>query len=293
MDVYTLGAVKHDATVIKGVQDSSISPGLAMLVAAGGGGVDPAFSGVGQCEVRASFTSSALKTILVLTGIAPLAMASDKLYFSKMLADGLRADAGSHFEVTMANGILLPMSINAGQGGQASIACQMIPRSSDGLASPIAIVVNASLPANGELVDELYTLGEVSINGTELEGADSVTIDLGMELEVSYGSGHVYPTVVSVIRRTPSVIVSTLDIATFETWSEIGVAQGETDSTIAFQDQTRGGVRGSSPITFAVDQGHIGFETVGAGQGAKGVGQVRITPTYDGTNDIFVLSGLT
>ncbi len=291
---YTLGAYKHSSTLFKGIQSSQISPNMQQIIAASSGAIDPTFVAVGRLQPQISFTALTIKTILNACGISGAAMASDKAFFQKMTDDGGRAGAISHMQITMANGLIIPTSIQASAlPAPATISCLATPRSADGSASPLAIVVNASLEVGQDADTEVYVLGAVTINGTELEGVDDWSLDFGIALDITFGSGHVYPTYLGIMARNPRFTIRTFDLAKFQSWAETGIAQSDTDSTVVLQDQLASGVRGSSPITFSIDAGMAHFETVGADQGNKGVGQVTITPVSDGTNAIIAIAGLT
>ena len=293
MNLYTISAFKHSAVLVSGVQNMTLNPGLSTLVNSGSGAVDPTFASIAQIQPELTFDTTAIKIALAgIGGISGAAMSSDKFWFQKMAADGLRAGATSHILVTMALGIIVPTQLQVSQGGAAVISYRAVPRSSDGSASPLAMTTAQSLEASQDLLTELYTLGAVSINGTALDGVNSVTLDFGIELDILTASGHVYPTAVSVMTRAPVFTITTFDADKFQTWSETGVAQGTTDSTVLLTDQTLGGGRGSAPITFGIDAGIISFESLGGSQGQKFAGSVKITPVDDGTADIIAISGI-
>ena len=142
------------------------------------------------------------------------------------------------------------------------------------------------------MVDELYVLGSVVINGAELEGVDTWSLDFGLEPDVLWGSGHVYPTQTGVLTRRPVFRATTFDVAKFNTWSETGLAQDATDSVISLQDQTAGGGRGSTPITLTIDAGRMHFESITAAQGQRASGSVTITPVSDGVAAIIAVGGI-
>jgi len=295
MNIYTLGAYLHStATLIKGVQDSSLSAGMQQIIMAASGAVSPSFAGVGRLQPQVSFTSTAIKTILAALDYDGAAMAADKMFLQQMLADGTRSGASLHICVTMANGLLIPVTLTAPSlPAPATISCLATPRSADGSASPIALSATTSLEALQDFDTECYVLGAVTLNGSELEGVDTWTLNFGVTPDIVWGSGHVYPTFTGVISITPSFTISTFDIAKFVAWTEIGTPQGDTDSTVELQDQAESGVRGSSPITFTIDAGMAHFNTVGAGQGNRAVGQVTITPIADGVANIIAITGIT
>lgn len=292
MNRYTIGAYKHSTTLIKGVQNHAFSAGIEMLINAAGGAVDPTFSSVARIQPELAFTSLSVKTLLAALGNLGAALSSDKFWLQKMADGGARAGAASHFQVTMATGMIIPTQISAPQHGPASMSCRVVATSADGAASPLVIATTGSLEVGGDTVDELYTMGPVTINGVELEGVNNIAIDFGIGLDIQYGSGHVYPTLVGIINRAPSISVSTFDVEKFATWSETGVAQGISDSTVQLLDQVAGGVRGVAPITCTIDEGHIRFTDITGGQGEKVGGAVIITPIYDGVADIMAWTGI-
>jgi len=293
MDNFTLGGYKHGTALFKGLQNSSLNPNMRQLVSTGSGAVDPTFVSVGQMQPEISFGALAIKDILAELGITGAALSDDKCFLQKMLAGGLRAGAILHFQITMATGMIIPTQITGDQGGEAIITCRVVPTSADGSASPLAIVTNASLEALQDQITQVYTMGDIEINGAALEGIDRWMLDFGIELWINTKSGHVYPTEVGIIKRAPFITATTFDLVKFETWTEIGVVQGVSDSTIKLLDQTEGGARGSAPITFTIDAGTVHFESVEARHGVPASGSVRITPTSDGVADIIAISGIT
>jgi hypothetical protein len=293
MNAYTISAFKHSSTLYKGIQSFTFNQSLEQIVNSGSGGVDPTFVGVSKIQPEASFTSTAIKTILGSLGIGGVAMSSDKFWFQKMAADGLRGGASVHIQATLANGIVIPTQIRAPHAAAATIGFRAVPRSADGTASPIALINNGSLETAQSSDAELYTMGAVTLNGVALPGVDEWTLDLGINLWVNSSDGKVYITDVGVLSRNPVFTARTFDMDTYYSWLDNGVAQGETDSTFVLSDQALGGVRGSSPITFTIDAGMAHFEDITGRHGERLGGSVKVLPVWDGTNDIIALSGLT
>lgn len=291
---HVISAYKHGTTLIKGVQNLGLPPGLQQIISSGSGAVDPTFVSVGQIQPGITFNTTAIKTALAnLGGINGAALSSDTFYFQKMAADGKRAGATSHIKVVAANGIIVPTLIRAVQGGEATIGYRAVPRSADGMASPLAITPNQSLEPNQDLVDELYTLGPVEVNGVALPGVYDWTLDFGINLEIITVDGGVYPTFVAIQTRISFFTVRTFDLDLLATWDIDGVLQSDTDSTIQLLDQAEGGVRGSSPIEFSVDAGMAHYEDITeTPHGQKIGGSVRVQPVWDGTNDIIAVSGI-
>ncbi len=294
MDHYTISAVKHDTTLIKGVQNLGLTTGLQQILSSGSGAVDPAFVSVGRSQPEITFDATAVKTALAnLGGIDGISLTNLIFFFQQMVAGGKRAGALSHTKVTATSGIIIPTRIDAPVlPGEATISYRTVPISADGDASPLAILADQSLEANQDQVSEVYVLGPVEINGVALDGVESWTLDFGITLEIVTANGHIYPTFTGIMSRAPFFTARTFDVDTFESWDIDGVAQGESDSTIQLLDQAEGGARGSSPIIFTIDAGMAHFEDITGRHGQRVGGSVRITPTSDGVADIIAVSGI-
>jgi len=293
MNQYTLSAVQNDTTLLKGIQNHNINPGLAQLISSGSGAVDPSFVSNGQIQPEMTFDTTAIKTALAnLGGISGEPLANYTFFFQKMLDGGLRGGALAHIKVVAAAGIIVPTRIAAAQGGEATIGYRVVPKSADGSASPLAFTGSQSLASGQDKVDEVYTMGPVVINGTALDGVENWSLDFGINLSIIIADGHIYPTFIGVMTRAPSLTVRTFDVEKFQGWGLAGVAQGETDSTVKLLDQVEGGVRGTSPLTFSIDAGMAHFESIDGPHGSRIGGSVRLTPVSDGVSDILVVSGL-
>ena len=291
---YTLSAYKHSSTLITGIQSLGLNPNLEQIISRGSGAVDPTFASVGKIQPEIVFDTTAIKTALAAIGIDGAALSSDVFFFQKLAAGGTREGALKNPKITAATGMIIPVTIKAAAPpAEAVLSMRAVPTSADGAASPLAILADQSLEADQDQVAEVYVLGEVEVNGTELEGVDDLTIDFGIDLLIDYGSGHIYPTFVGIRKRDPIITARTWDLDAFMSWDIAGVVQGESDSTVKLQDQTEGGVRGSSPITFTIDAGMAHFESLNADDPELFRGSAKLTPTSDGTDAIIVISGLT
>ena len=294
MNIYTIAAVKSDTTVITGINDQQFSPELEQIILAGSGQVDPGFVAVGRLRPSLAFTTTAIKVALAgLGGIAGKVIASDfYFWFQKIAEGGLRAGALSHVMATVVKGLIIPQTLNMPDGQAATISYLVIMISADGSAAPVAFAGSQSLDAGQAGAVAGWILGATSINGTDLDAVDNVAINFGLTPVIEGGSGLVYPTFVGIQSRKPSITISCKDVDAFVTWDLDGVIQSETDSTIQLDDLAEGGMRGSSPIIFGIDEGMIHTTQVGASSPQSAVNAVTITPTDDGTADIIAISGL-
>jgi len=295
MDHLTISAIKHKTTLLTGIQSTGINPNLQQMILAAGGSAHPSFVGIGQISPEITFACHAIKTCLAgLGGKDGIAIDTNlDLWFQKLTAGGLRAGDESHTKVTAANGMIIPVSISASQGQPAVINYRVVIVSADGSTSPLAFTASQSLESGQDVNSEVYTLGAVTLNDTQLEGVDSWSLNFGNDVWINHANGLVYPTEVGIMNQAPSFSVSTADAGKFATWELVGLAQNDTDSTVVLQDQAAGGVRGSSPITFSIDDGMAVFDNLSGAQGSRYAGSVTITPVYDGTAAIIAITGLT
>lgn len=290
---YTISAYKHSSTLIKGVQDLKLPPNLQQLLSRGSGAVDPTHVSVGKIQPEIGFNTTAIKTALAnVGGISGAALANDTFYFQRLLADGKRGGASLNIKVVAASGIIVPTQLRAAQSGEALLGYRAVPRSSNGVLSPLAFTTLQSLETGQDQVSEVYTMGPVTINGAALPGVEDVLLDFGINLEIITCDGGTYPTFVGIQTRAPFFTIRTFDLDLLATWDIDGIVQGATDSTIQLLDQVEGGARGSAPITFSVDAGMAHYEDINGNDGQRIGGSVRVTPTWDGTNDIIAIAGI-
>jgi len=136
--------------------------------------------------------------------------ANTDVYFKKGSAYGLRtADAtDAHIRCRIAGaasvgGMMLYWSqITAAQGQAAEIMAHILPVW-DGTNDPCVFTTEplAVTPA----VEQVLTLGPISLNGTALEGVQSITISSGVVPEVVMDAGQPFPTYVGVARYQPII----------------------------------------------------------------------------------------
>ncbi len=280
------------------VQNFECSPAIAKTVQASDGAVDPTYVAVMSQSPRITFGSTALATILGSCGISGAVIDADGTYpglvcwFQKMAEGGVRASGSNHLKLTAKEGILVPRSISAGMDGPATMTLEAV-LTYDGTNDPIVIADSQAL-SGSPAVGELFTVGPVSINGTTLEGIQSIEIDFGIQVTVQGGDGQVWPTYCAIMSRGPSIRVRTTDVSSLSTFGLTGTAQGATDSVVYLRKVDEGGTRvadgTAQHLSFTVDEGHISVEGANVSQDGAAMADVTITPTYDGTAAIMVIS---
>jgi hypothetical protein len=300
-NVYTLYAVKF-GSMIGQINSWGMDTGTQELVLGSDGAADPTYAAVMGQRPTLTFTTTDIYAALSSFGIDGTAISSGKVALQKLAEGGVRSSSADHILLTIANGIVVPTTLNATQGAQATLSYTAHITSSDGTTAPITMTVNnlwsaiTSAIGTSSGVANAFTLGPVSINGTTLDGVQNVSVDFGINVFVADSDGQPYPTFASIMTRQPVITFSTYDLELFNIWNDaIGVeAQSATDSTIEFAKLTEGGVRaatGSARLTF--DEGIVSMRTIPANQGNAIIGQCQYTPTHDGTNAIIVVDATT
>ena len=294
--LYMLGPVILGGAQINQITEYSPDPGVETETHYSDGGVDPNFAVVMSQKPRLGFTTTALKRALDLAGISGRPIGDEDtstavLYFQKLAAGAARAGGSTAFSVTGTSGMLVPQTLQADDKGFATLGMQIVLASTDGETAPMAIDENDTMPA-ATLADQLYTVGDIKINGTLIEGVKSITVDFGLDLVIENGSGEAYPTFVGIQTRAPSISFRTTDPTVVASGF---AAQGATDSLVHFRKCTRNGTRVAKAtaehIKISIDDGIISARTIGGG-GTKDVQmhEVTIQPIYDGVNDILAIS---
>ncbi len=287
MNNYTLSQIELGSSVINQISSSAMNNGLNKILLAGP--IDLAQAAVGKISPTMSFASSQIKTLLAKTGITADVITAENyltLWLSQLSESATRT-AG--LKITLDNGALIPQSLSIPNGSPATLSLAVSMLSDDGLAAPVTVAANVAHTIDNTWTKELYTLGDVAIDGVSMTGIDAVELNFGVAAG-SFG-GKVYPTNFNVTARRPSLTFTTYDLDVIAGWGIDGKRQAGA-ITIALDDLPDGVVRGSSPITITVYDSIIEYQGISASPGARASASVTITPINDGTHDPIVFSGL-
>jgi hypothetical protein len=111
---------------------------------------------------------------------------------------------------------------------------------------------------------------------------------------LAYADGEVWPTEVFIMSRRPSITITSYDVAQINTLGISGLAQSATDSHVYLRKMTENATRTADAtaehIQFSIDDGRAHVTNIGASQDAPHVASITLTPTYDGSNAIFVIN---
>lgn len=281
-----------NATTIQQCESTGIDPGIAVQSQAAGQ-IDPTFTSVTGISPRVTFSTSDVSAALGAIGLGGLALSSNAVvYMQTRAADGEFQAGANHMSWTLSNGLVVPRSLSVNQGGNASLTGEIIGRSTDGQSTPWTYSGTATLSGDNH-VDNLFTLGPISINGTEVGVVQSLNIDFGLNVSVNRGDDDIYPTFLHINSRRPTIRYTTEKPVNLNTIGLAGSAQGSTDSVIYLRARANDGVLvadgTTSHLSLTVDAGIITPMNASVQADGHWASEFVITPRYDGTNDIVAI----
>lgn len=256
---------------------------------------DPQYIALERRETRMSGTTSRLSVLgeigisgLVIDGAIPGAAVTT--YLQEYQLGGARKSGSAHTSLVFGDGIIIPTTLTIPETGHATLGFEMLPISTDGTTDPITKTGSQALSGTAG-TDELFRLAKFMLNGSQVAGLISATVNFGIELTVQYGDGGIYPTFVAIEKRMPFVDLVFRDKAALTAAGFDGVAQGATDSILYLRKVSEGGKtvadNTGEHISFTFDEGRFQVDDIG---GSPYEYRARFTPTYDGTAAIMVIS---
>lgn len=292
--LHTLYAVRQSGSLIDEVTDLRVSSGINDLIIGADGSHLPTFSGMEDQSPRIGFTSLAISAALGVVGYAGLKITTGALFdawFQKIDQGGTRVAGANHFGITVNEGMIVPRTITAGLGSPASINYDVVP-SYDGSNNPLVFSTIASLPA-GATVDELYTVGKGSVNGTALTGVVGVTIDFGISLYVNRADGDYWPTFVAIRNIVPSIRFQVIKADALNTFGLTGTEIDGSSGIAYLRKIDQGGTRVADAtlehIEFKIEEGRCKVMDTNATHDGHAVSEVVISATHDGSNNILAI----
>lgn len=286
---HTIYAVDIDDVLLDQVQDASYSPNLENMIRSADGQAYDSFSAGLSCSPTVDFTTSAVATALGkvgTTGFQITTGAVATMYLQAKAAGGVRAGASSHLKIVANEGIIVPRQLTADENG-ARISYSLICIY-NGTNAPLVLTASQSLTGS-PAVGEAFVVGPVKINGTQLEGIASWTLDFGIALSIRRPDGLFYPTFVGIDAIRPKITIRTSEALALNTFGIGGTAQGATASEIYLRALEKGGTRYANDasqhikIYNTASQGRIDVESVAGSSGDDAMADVTIISTSSGT----------
>jgi hypothetical protein len=224
------GSAVYDAVLgaytLKQCQMADYSPNGQVIHGKYSGGIDPVEIYAGICAPMASFETEDVAGMLGgLSVTAGLSVSSGTitLPWQRRAQHGTYAGSGSHVTLTCANGLIVPLSISAQQGANASAQVAVSFRSdSGGLADPVTYTSGASLSA--QAYGASYTLGPCSLDSVAIPEVMAVTVNTGITVTPEYSDGGLWPTELYITDRTPWIELTFKDldfVTSVDTWADM------------------------------------------------------------------------
>jgi len=294
--LHTLYAVDIDDVLFDQVQSWGLDPAIAEIIQGGDGSVDPTFVAVMGQSPRLSFGTTSIATALTKSGIDGFKVTSGAVataYFQALAEGGTRAGTSSHLKATINEGLLLPRTLSVSRGGSPAVLTYDLIATYDGSNDPVVLLADQTL-GGSPTTDALWAEGPAVLNGTTINGVTGITVNFGIQEIVQGGDGQVWPTFAGIIARQPSIAIQTVDVGVIATFGMAGAVQSATDSVIYLRKIDQGGTRvadvTAEHIKITVDEGRVSCGPITGEHGGLLGAEIRITPSYDGSNAILVIS---
>lgn len=232
------------AVYLDGIQSLSLNPGLASRLEGSDGSAYNTFASLVSGAPMLAFATSDLKALLDECS-AYMLIDSDGthpgvvVYFQRYAAGGLRSSSNAH-ETTIANGLMVLRSLELAHQETAVISAEVFAIKS-GSDAPLVYDEAASLPTAYPSTAVAWTLGEVDLNGTTLDGVSSVSVDFGVRELVEGRDSDIYPTFASVARVQPSITIRTAHVDLTSVLTEDGTSYAAAEVVITARKRAEGG----------------------------------------------------
>lgn len=285
---YTLGGVTVDGVTFA-TESSRLDFGVETGRLGHSGKPQPSYTAVQEQNAQIDFTTHDLWTALNKIGFDGADAAGAELWLQKLAHAGFRSSGSDHAQVSVTQGYLIPVTLQA-QGAQwATMECQIWVASTDGN-DPLSFT-EVSLPTPADSMDA-FVAGPVSINGTDVQ-VQQLNVEFGLEVHARRHDGQVWPGLIAGIEARPRIRITTDDVSQL-TLGTNGVEIGANNVEVWFRKVNQNGTR-VSPVTaehikIEITEGMVHAGETSANQGAEASLELVVEPTYDGTNDIMQIT---
>ncbi|GMW02649.1 MAG: hypothetical protein AMXMBFR84_37850 [Candidatus Hydrogenedentota bacterium] len=283
---YVLGGIKTNVGEIGGITDVTFDNGIQAVLNGSGGAVDNTYAAMLYAEPLLRFTSTDIFACLGQAGISGTSLSSWIAAFQLATNKGTRT--GTWRQLTGASALLVPVSIQAAQGREATIEMAVYPIG-DATNAPVGI--NTSDPSVTQVSAKKYTLGPLELNTAAIE-IQSIRIDMNYQIERRSHSGLPWPTHVNLNMRAPKITFTSIDAeklaAVFGTNE---VAETITALEVWLYKMAEGGaarvaLATEEHIKFTGTEGIAYMTSMGGSRGGDAVSEYQCDLVYDGSNAV-------
>lgn len=294
-NMFTMGSLVLPSGQIYGQSATSVDPQIQTVVEHGDGVAYDQFAAVMFQSPMFSIATKAINNALGLVGLNGLAIAAATDFWIQKFTDGgVRTTGTNSQKHTFSKGLVCLRNLSVEDRGVASLGLEGWAVSSDGVTAPLTVTGSAAMTAP-TMLDELFTLGPIKINGTAVGGVKSLNIDFGLQVMVESGDGDVYPSFVTIQAVQPKLTFRTLSVQKALS-ANIGqfAAQGATDSVFYLRKLAKNGARVADAttehISFTLDDGLLSMRPIEANGRNPAMVEYLFEPTWDAVNDVLAIA---
>lgn len=218
-NLFVPAAATIGGSYLKQSDSQSAETNLQELSAFAAGDFAPSMVGASAQEPEFSIATMDIATSIGLMNEASVARAlasgEADMYFRQAKANAFREDEGSskhiiarlenHIDSANPAGMLYWNSIEASQDAEAKINLRVAAT------GQLVVLADQAITA-APLYEEDYTLGEVVIHGTHLDGLQSVNWNNNVQVTKKRSSGEAFPSFVAARTFAPAITVEALDL---------------------------------------------------------------------------------
>jgi hypothetical protein len=228
--LFYLAGIKVDSTYLGHIGDQSVDNALDHVALFPAGAAYPVFTASKQWAPEWTVGVTDLAGLFALLGTDDLtkdlsALTTD-LYFREAKAAGLNSDVtdSTKHQIYRLQSCSMMWwdSLQARQDDEAASVQVKVAAYGNGSNDPIQVPA-AAISASAAQVAP-WTLGPVKVNGSWLDGVQSVSIANNCEVIKHKGDGDAYPTLITIRRCKPVVTIETSNLRSVAAFAREGVA---------------------------------------------------------------------
>lgn len=224
MAAFGLADAVLGALTLSQITNGSLNHAAEVLAFRGSGNVDPSDHAITKMEPVASFTSTDVATILAANSstfaTAGLSVSSGTITIPYRVrsAGATYVSGANNTAVSATDGVIIPTSLTVSETSSAEINLECHFESTDGTTNPLSDSSTETVSTSS--FNAAYRLATSSINGSNVSGISSYTVNFGINIESNVGlDGFLCPTEHHIYTRDPTIDVTFRDIAAFNTFS--------------------------------------------------------------------------
>jgi hypothetical protein len=265
------------------------------------GAIVPGYIAIMTAEPMVSFETTEIGRVLGAIPVDGAGIGVDlsdlwtgvEVYYIKKQNKGGRATGSVHMKQVAAFGMAVWRRVRCRWGEEATIEVEIFAGSVDGETQPLATTTGVALQTM--VVDQKWTLGYASLNGTELDNTE-LEIDSGITINQKGSGADIFNTNLNVNRRSPVARVKTLDPSMYSTHDLDGTAIGASHCDFYLRKIQPAGLRVADATTghirfrFLQDQGMI-IPGDDSGSDAEDIeADFQVVGITDGTDDAITIT---